>query len=158
MLRMIHATLHTRSFTPGDRSAVVGLLKILPTLYPGGRQWLECRLDEVERGRASCLLGYYGQHLGGVLIDVAKGRRLQKISTLFVSDLCARKGLATLLYSTREMHWLNAGVDKVHITVASLRLDAIEPFLLRKRFELKETMPDRYGPLRDEAVFSATLN
>lgn len=75
-----------RPFAREDRDAVMHLLSFLPKLYPDGYNWLERRLDEVERRQAFCSVAGVDEILGGILIETSKGRRASKISTLYVGD------------------------------------------------------------------------
>jgi GNAT superfamily N-acetyltransferase len=149
--------LQIRGYLPADRAAVTQLLGFLPTLYPEGQQWLQRKLDEVEQRGASCVLAISGPAVGGILIDSPKGRRARKISTLFIAKTFENKGLGSRLFSNREARWLRAGIDQVHITVAACRLSTIEPFLIRKGFRLAATLPERYGPCRDEIVYQRAV-
>jgi N-acetylglutamate synthase-like GNAT family acetyltransferase len=147
-----------RDYTRPDRRSLIELLQIIPSLYPRGREWLENRLDEVELGRASCAIAFRNGAIGGALIDVSKGRRTRKISTLFVSDQYSGQGMGSNLFENYRMRWLKAGIEKFYVTVASERVNKIEPFLLTRNFELVAIEKNRYGPERDEMVYSATLS
>jgi len=147
-----------RDYRRDDRAALLRLLTIVPRLYPNGVEWLLRRLDDVESRKASCTLVCKNEKIGGVLIDTDKGLRSKKISTLFVADNLANQGLGSLLFSSCKMRWLRSGIEKLHITVAGQRRPNIEKFLVARNFQPIAFEPGRYGPMRDEIVYSMTLN
>jgi hypothetical protein len=51
-----------------------------------------------------------------------------------------------------------AGPDSIYITVASLKQQRIDAFLRSNGFTQSANLPDRYGPGRDEFVYSLKLN
>ena len=65
-----------------DRVGV--MLREIPLLYPGGKQWLGKRLDDVVEGHASCTLAVTESDLAGLTIETPKGKRRTKLSTIYV--------------------------------------------------------------------------
>jgi hypothetical protein len=123
-------------------------------MYPSGHSWLERRLDDVERNEALCSLAGLGDCLGGILIETPKGRRASKISTLYVHEALSGFGLGASLFARHRQRWLELGIDRVHITVPSIKVSQMEGFLLRRRFQFVTSLSERYGPDRSEMVFS----
>jgi GNAT superfamily N-acetyltransferase len=148
----------TCSWRQGDRQSIFNLLSFLPDYYPGGWQWLDRRLDDVERGRAACTIGGIGKAVSGILIETPKGRRSTKISTLYVRPIFAGFGLGAKLFDRHEVEWSTKGIDRVHITVASERLEAIANFLLARGFTATAQIENRYRHDRAETVFALDIH
>jgi GNAT superfamily N-acetyltransferase len=147
-----------RSYRAEDRDRVFRLLSFLPDLYPRSFDWLERRLADVERKHAHCTLAFLDCHIAGILIDTPKGVRTSKISTFFVREQANRNGVGTRLFQAGARRWCAQGVDDVYVTVASLKRHRIDVFLRSNGFIESENLPDRYGPGRDELIYSLTLN
>jgi len=161
MLMMMHYWsdgVSIRDYRRDDRSPLLRLLTIVPRLYPNGSEWLLRRLDDIESGNASCTLVCKNEKIGGVLIDTDKGTRSKKISTFFVDDKLANQGLGSRLFSSCRLRWLRSGIDKLHITVAGERRVNIEKFLIARNFKPIAFEHGRYGPMRDEIIYSTTLS
>jgi hypothetical protein len=150
--------LRVRSYGGGDRGAVFRLLSFLPELYPRSFDWLEQRLDEVERKRAYCELAIYHADIVGILIETPKGVRRSKISTFFVRSHACKRGAGSLLFQSSLMRWQADGVDNVYVTVAACRQKVISPFLRSKGFLETDGLINRYGPGRDEFIYTLKLN
>lgn len=150
-------SLCVREYRRNDRRQVTEFLSIVPRLYPGGFEWLQKRLDDVEVGKASCTIATQGATLGGVLIDSDKGLRRRKICTFLVDSKLANRGLGTALFSSCKARWLRAGIEKLHLTAAGDRRSHIEGFLLRRNFSIIAIERNRYGAMRDEIVYASTL-
>jgi len=147
-----------RDYEGDDRKRVFSLLSFLPDLYPGSFNWLERRLADVERGRAYCTIALVDHRVAGVLIDIPKGGRTSKICTLYVQKEVSGSGLGTRLLKTSANRWYANGVDSVYVTVASLRQRTIDAFLKSNAFIESARLQDRYGPNRDEFIYSLKLN
>lgn len=142
----------------GDRRSIFNLLSFLPSLYPGASQWLDRRLDDVERGRAACTIGGFGNVVSGILIESPKGRRHTKISTFFVRSAVAGSGLGSKILGRHECEWSANGIDRAHITVAAERIGAIGGFLLMKGFVPTVRIADRYRHDSVETVFALDVH
>jgi GNAT superfamily N-acetyltransferase len=147
-----------RSYNGRDREGVFRLLAFLPDLYPGGTDWLDRRLAEVERGRAYCNVAVANMGIAGILIDVPKGKRTSKICTLYVHRTVSGNGLGSRLLTASTTRWYSAGVDKAYVTVAGSRREMTEAFLVSSGFAQIAKLSDRYGPNRDELVYSLSLD
>lgn len=147
-----------RSYETCDRQGVFNLLAFLPHLYPEGLAWLDQRLADVEHGRAYCTVALMSERLAGILIDTPKGKRTSKISTLYVHKRAAGQGLGSSLLHANANRWHSRGVDTVYVTVAGCRRAAIDPFLFSSGFVEVANLIDRYGPGRNELVYSLKLN
>jgi N-acetylglutamate synthase-like GNAT family acetyltransferase len=137
---------------------VFDLLSFLPDLYPQSFDWLERRLTDIERKHAYCTIALINHRISGILIDTPKGIRTAKISTLFVRDQACRSGLGSRLFEASARRWYAADVDSVYITVAGLKQRRIDAFLRSNQFVQSANLPDRYGPGRNEIVYSLKLN
>jgi ribosomal protein S18 acetylase RimI-like enzyme len=144
----------TRSWQQGNRGSIFDLLRFLPSYYPGADDWLERRLNEVERGQAACTIGGVGRTIGGVLIETPKGKRTAKISTLYVRSNFAGYGLGSRLLHRHRQKWIRDGIDCAYVTVASERMPAISGFLEAHSFNLTRRIWSRYRPNVAEYVFS----
>jgi GNAT superfamily N-acetyltransferase len=147
-----------RSYRTEDRDGVFGLLSFLPDLYPQSFDWLERRLADIERKHAYCTIALINYRIAGILIDTPKGVRTSKISTLFVREQACRIGLGSRLFEASARRWYADGVDSIYITVASLKQQRIDAFLRSNVFIQSANLPDRYGPGRNEFVYSLKLN
>ena len=142
----------------GERRPILQLLAFLPKLYPEGGSWLERRLSDVERGVGNCLLLRRHGQVHGILIETDKGRRRRKISTLYLSPAARGIGLGSQMLRMRRVEWIRYQVETAYITVASERLAALQPTLEANGFSKLITCPSRYGSLRDEVIFQATVS
>lgn len=154
----LRPNLSIRDYRTEDRSYVFHLLSFLPDLYPRSFDWLERRLTDVERKRAHCTIALANYRIAGILIDTPKGIRTSKISTLFVSEQASRNGLGSLLFEASARRWYTQGVDGVYVTVASQKQQCIDAFLRTNGFVESAKLPDRYGPGRNEIIYSLKLN
>jgi hypothetical protein len=147
-----------RDYRAEDRHCVFRLLSFLPDLYPRSFDWLERRLADVERKHAHCTIALVNYRIAGILIDTPKGLRTSKISTLFVNEKTSRNGLGSLLFEASARRWYAHGVDGVYVTVAGQKQQRIDAFLRTNGFVESANLPDRYGPGRNEFVYSLKLN
>jgi GNAT superfamily N-acetyltransferase len=141
-----------------DRAEIVHLLSFLPCFYSRALEWLEGRLDDVERGRARCSVVGFGQRIGGILIETPKGRRRTKISTFYVKPESCNKGLGSMLLARHKRRWLEQGVDQASVTVPHERLRPLDQFLLGNGFYHSIDIVGVYRANQIEAVFSANIH
>jgi hypothetical protein len=142
-----------RPYSKGDRTALAKFLSFLRHWYPHADRWLDRRLDDLDSGKAGCSLASKNGLLGGVLIDVTKGRHVRKISTLYVAPVFARRGLGKSLIEARKAEWDRTNIDALYVTVATAKRDIIEPFLFGRDFQLIAQENGRYGCERDELIY-----
>ena len=137
------------------RGAYALLSRDLSQLYPNGREWLDRKLFEVGEGRASGLVveGHEGEILGA-LLETPKGKGRVKLSTIFVARRYRRRGVGTALMRSLNVNWQIRDVEHALVTVAASRVGEIYPFLRDWGFSLATIARERYGPGRDEFVFS----
>lgn len=126
----------------------------LDRLYPGGRKWLERRLDDVEKGKGRASVVCAGGIVRGVSIETFKGEDRIKLSTLWVDPLCRRAGIGGSLLQSCRNSWLQQEMPRVDITCASTVAPSLAPLLHRSGFRLEQVCRDRYGEGRHEIVFS----
>ena len=96
-IEMLRSRIGIRNYRFGDRDHVFRLLSFLPKLYPRSFDWLERRLNEVEREHAFCSVAIAHSTIAGVLIETPKGIRTSKISTFFVGNQACKRGLGILI-------------------------------------------------------------
>jgi hypothetical protein len=142
-----------RSYAPNDRGKVFGLLAFLPNLYPGASEWLERRLNDVEASKANCTVISQGRLVAGVLIDAPKGRRLVKLSNIYIAPHLHRASLGQRLYNFHSKLWWRES-DCAYVTVAQGRLPHIRNFLLRNSYRQIGFENNRYGDGRHEYIFA----
>jgi ribosomal protein S18 acetylase RimI-like enzyme len=146
-------------FVPYNASyhrAAFDLLRELPSLYPGGAQWLETRLQDVLSGKAECTVAKAADRAVGILIGTPKGKRRIKLSTLYVHPHYRRQHVATKLLDLSWARWMQQGIDQVNVTVRHTRLDSLARTLTPYGFEVVRIEKNRYGEGEDEAIlFSA---
>lgn len=137
------------------RRSVVDLLDFLPALYPDGAEWLERRLDDVERGDAWCSLLQDGGEIVGVALGVLKSNLQFKICTLYVRPESRHQGGgASLVWEMRRIA-LMCGAQGSYITAAHTVSEDLWRTLEPAGFCPQVTQLDRYGVGRHETVFSA---
>jgi len=142
-----------RPFQRRDRVALFRLLDFLPDLYPNGQEWLDRKLNDVLDGKAYCtLLGTSGGLLG-VTIETPKGSKRVKLSTIYVHPIARRRRSGVRLLQSCVRNWESRGYDQASVTVDLGRCATLSPLLINHGFNHTLTLPDRYGPNRDEAVF-----
>lgn len=147
-----------RDYENRDREQIFGLLAFLPLLYPNSFEWLERRLEDVQRRRAYCTIARAPTYIAGILIETPKGRRTTKISTLYVRKEVWGLGLGAHLLNRSRDRWHNAGIERAFVTVAGNRRATIDAFLASKGFDETARLPDRYGPGRDESIYSIQID
>lgn len=143
-----------RPFRPSDRAPVIRLLSILPRLYPGGRAWLERRLDDVLAGRARCTVALGPWGVVGTTIETPKGARRLKLSTIYVHPRFRGLSVGTGLLERCRADWLREGRSVVHVTADARRAPLLLPLFTQFDFKAEALEAARYGPGRDETVFS----
>lgn len=142
-----------KSYEPSDRAQLVWLLSILPRIYPQGDVWLARKLDDVLKGKARCTLAVTGTGLViGVTIETPKGRRVAKLSTLFVHESFRERGVGGLLLGAARDRWIENGIQRVHGTLDAGASSQVLPNLQKIGFVAESVEKDRYGDGRDEAV------
>lgn len=141
-----------RPFCPSDHSAVASLLKDLPSTYPGGDLWLHRRLQDVKSFKAFCTVVLVQSVLAGLTIEVEKGERRRKLSTVFVDPAFRGAGLGSLLLKNCSRTWKKCELDEVFVTVRSTKLHDTGVFLMLHGFQQIAIEKGRYGDGNDEAI------
>jgi ribosomal protein S18 acetylase RimI-like enzyme len=137
----------------GTSEQIEDLLDFLPVLYPGGRNWLQRRLADVEAGRAYSDLRFLNNVLAGLSLGIGKPSGRFKISTLFVAPWARNQGIGASLLDGMIERATRLNASAVYITGASTVRSALEPLLISRGFRLVATEMNRYGKSRDEDVF-----
>ena len=134
------------------------LLDFLPRLYPGGEEWLEARLELVlaEKAFANSLRDNGGR-LIGIVLGIPKSSERFKISTLYVAEGHRSKGVGGRLLDAAVEQALRLNCEQIYITGASIIRDQLYRLLASRGFVLTSTVADRYGPGRQEDVYSLSL-
>ncbi|MQA66926.1 MAG: GNAT family N-acetyltransferase [Alphaproteobacteria bacterium] len=149
---------YVREYHRYDRPQIRRMLYFLPDLYPGAAEWLENRLEDVDRERAYCSVVSQGGWVRGVLLETPKGRRRSKISTLFIEPQMVGLGLGAKLIERHRKRWLQYELESITITVPKSRIRHTGLFLVKHGFRHETLLFDHYGHGRDEAIYSLTLN
>jgi len=151
------APVHSTTVEPGLPSIndeIRELLDFLPVLYPGGSEWLNKRLNQVEEGCADGrIVRATNGDLAGVVLGVLKPTGRYKISTLFVSPAHRRRGIGAALLDAALAKALDHGAHETYITGAASVRANLEPLLQSRAFRCVAVEQDRYGAGRDECVF-----
>lgn len=130
------------------------MLDFLPVLYPGGSEWLERRLCQVDDGTAVVhAVRADGGQLAGVMLGVLKPSGRFKISTLFVREEYRRRGVGGALLDAALVHARVRGAKETYITGATSIRAELAPLLASRSFTRVATEISRYGEGRDEDVF-----
>ena len=148
---MTHAV-DIRSVAASDRAPVMGALASVPRLYPDGGAWLDRRFDDAVLGRSRLLIAAQHGTLAGLMLETPKGAHRRKLSTLFVHPMYRQQGIAMQFLHLAFSAWLREGVHEAWVT-APAHDRATGAFLQHHGFSALTTLPDRYGPGRDETVF-----
>lgn len=143
-----------RGCTPGNYESIIDSLSFLPDLYPGADAWLSRKLAHIDRGDARCRLVTCDESLAGLTIETFKDPGVVKLSTIFVEPSCRNAGVATTLLRACVSAWHAESVRRAYVTVPTYSLDALAPVLLRNDFRVACVVAGRYGPDRDEAIFT----
>lgn len=147
----------------GDLAAVEHLLApTIGELYPGGRVWLTARLREVVAGDAAAYVCVDQPAFGadvmirmrGAAILTPKGCGRMKLSTVYVHPDHRAQGVGSELMRTTLWHADRAGTKEIWVTVAHRLVPELSPLLYRNGFIQTAVELDRYGPGRDEAIFT----
>lgn len=144
-----------RPYSPSDRSAVLRLLSILPSLYPEGDLWLDRRLQDVSRGRARCMIADTSRWgPAGLTIETPKGPRKVKLSTIFVDPCFRGYGIGSALLRCCRENWTREKLRNVYMTADLRSAGVMLPLVARFGFKLMTTGFNRYGRDRHEMVLS----
>jgi Acetyltransferase (GNAT) domain len=141
-------------FRSDDWGSVLNLLTDLPLLYPGGAAWLSVRLRDVVRRRAACWLAFRCDVLAGIAIETPKGRRVRKLSTLFVGEAFRGRGIAYSLVSRLTRNWTRDELDLAYVTVDLRKAVDLSSVLWKFGFIYQTVEFGRYGSERDEVILS----
>jgi GNAT superfamily N-acetyltransferase len=147
-----------RPYISSDQSAIFRLLSVLPSLYPGGYNWLERRLGDVGLGKARCSLAITHWGPVGVTIETPKQDSRLKLSTFFVHPAFRGLNIGTHLLQQCYERWIRDELDQVHITADLKIAGTLSPLLARYGFRVKAIDLERYGPQRDEIILSWSPN
>lgn len=145
-----------RWFEPSDRSQVVRLLAVLPTLYPGGSDWLQQRLDDSLLGRTGCVVveDAQAQSLSAVAIMTPKVGGAVKLSTFYVAPDLRHRGIGRLLLNALLSYWRPQVQNEIYVTVAHHVEPALRRLIEPAGFNRIAFEENRYGPGRHEVVWS----
>lgn len=144
-----------RPMTPDDvRPLMHSLGPLVDSLYPSGARLLLRRLEDA-------LAGYAAAHVVvptrtdlpiALAAEAFKGHQARKLSTFWVSPGWRRRGIGSLLISSRARSWVMRDIASVHVTVRESRsrelLSLLAPFGFRK----EAVEYHRYGTARNEVI------
>src|SRR5262249_38705925 len=82
------------------------MLRDIHMLYPGGRAWVEQRLQDALDGRARCSIATWRNRPIGVTIETPKGKGRIKLSTVFVCESMRGHGVGSALLRRCTHRWL----------------------------------------------------
>ncbi len=142
-----------RPYEAADRGNVFKLLSFLPTLYPGGFEWLDRRLEEVLKGKGRCTLIKVSGRIAGITIEAPKTARTVKLSTIFVDAHFRGQHIGNALLANCCNRWQQEHVKSCYVTADYRIARDLSPLL--GQFSFKETtlIMNRYGQGRHEVVF-----
>jgi GNAT superfamily N-acetyltransferase len=158
VINMLDSNVWVRALARRDKSSVFRMLSFLGDAYPGGLDWLDRRIEDVEVGAGHCMIAGVGCWLGGIIIDTPKGPHTSKISTLYVRAGLRGKGVGSMLIQHQWRRWQQTNIDNVYITVSEARVGSLEPFLSARQFNLSAVAHDRYRLNNAEHIYSAAVN
>ncbi len=150
---LLRPRLVMRPYGRVDYGMVRRLLKILPTLYPGGSTWLDLRLDEAASGAARCTLALAEGRLAAIAIEKDKGIRRVKLSTFYVTRNWRRLGIGRVLLKEVVERWAHREIEHGYVTVRDSRSSGLAPLLHSYGFSCASTEKGRYGIDCNELVF-----
>jgi len=99
------------------RSETRKLLVSLHHRYPGGLDWLERRMDDIEAGRACAWRAGMHHMTLGYAIVTPKGRHRNKLSTLYVTPFARGQSVGGKLLATLIQDSQRREVDDLFVTV-----------------------------------------
>ncbi|MBI2987639.1 MAG: GNAT family N-acetyltransferase [Deltaproteobacteria bacterium] len=152
------ATVAIRPYRPSDRPTVFRLLSVLPSLYPGGTSWLDHRLDDVLGGKARCTVAVTDGAPVGITIETPKEPHKLKLSTIYVCPSFRGLGIGTRLLRQCGENWLKGDIEQVSVTADVRRTGTVLPLFMSFGFRPIAIERGRYGPDRDEMVFTWLLD
>lgn len=156
--RHVDAPVHLRAFRSTDRATVIRMLvPVLTKFYPGGDLWLTRRLDQVNEGKASCIVATKDSDIVGVVILTPKSGGKLKVSTLYVDPLSRGYGIGVALLERTLEQMARTGFRQAYITVPHAISSSVEPTLKACGFAWVAQVQDRYGPDRNEIIYEASL-
>lgn len=132
---------------------VKALLRELPLDYPGAARWLDRRLADALSGVAECWTIVDGVEVVGVTILTPKSRAL-KLSTIYVREESRGRGLGAMLIGQAIESARLLERDEIYVTVAEHKLDLLKPLLQSHGFTHTAVEENRYGPNRNEFVYT----
>lgn len=122
--------------------------------YPGGLDWLERRLDDIETGRADLWQVRGGRRTLGWAIVTPKGLHQVKLSTFYIAAGVRGLGLGRKLLGAVVADWQRRDILSAHVTVDES--DAVtRNFFEAHGFNLLPGSSRAYGERFDKAYVLA---
>ena len=137
--------------TRPDRGEANAMLVAIGRKYPGGLDWLDRRLGDVEHGRAWMWRASVADRAAGLAIVTPKGAHHSKLSTLLVAPRFRRVGVGRALITAVTRAWRAGAVDHACVTVDE-QDHATAAFFACAGFRSIEAARPRYGE-RFDRVF-----
>ena len=149
-----------RRYRREDRQALSLLLSGISTIYPDGQEWLQDKLDEVERGKARarvaavpCAIGALVS-IAGVTIETPKADGRLKLSNLYVCPGARRAGVASALVDRLTWRWSREHYSGLHLTVDTVNYEGVQELFAPFGFRRVASLPGRYRTDRTELVLA----
>ena len=136
---------------------MIGLLDVLPSLYPGGATWVRRRLDDALDGSADCRVARLGERVCGVYILTPKPSGALKFSTIYVADWARGRRIGPRLIDDALASPRALLSTETYITVAQQNAESLTPLLLRRGFTETALERNRYGVGRHEIVLTQVV-
>jgi len=148
----VGAMIEIRPSTRYDRSSVFALLEGLDDRYAGAMGWLERRLDDISRRRATLWEARRDGVQIGIAIVADKGLRSRKLCTFKVAAPFRRQRVGRQLLTAIKSQWLREEIETAYVTVD--RSDPVtQHFFLAEGFVGRTDAPRRYAADRYDDLF-----
>lgn len=129
----------------------------LHSLYPDFENWIDGKIPEIGRGRASAFVARYGQENAGFALVVDKQQGVRKLSTLYMKPRYQGLGIGPrLLYGVIEQAARDK-ISKLYVTVSEERREQLEGLLSHFGFYVEGVSGRRYREKSWEWVWSKRL-
>lgn len=137
----------------GPLMSSVGVL--VDRLYPSGALKLQERLADALNGySAAFVVPDRNNRPIALASESFKGCRNAKLSTFWVHPSARGRGVGKALLVNRQISWIAAGYERVHVTVREERSDELEKLFLPRGFQRTLVVVGRYGEGQDEVVLT----
>ena len=146
-----------RTITARELTHMQERLPQLEERYPDFATWLSEKSAAIVQGAATAYVASFADQITGLAIVVPKGRRVKKISTLYIHPQYQGLGIGPRLLFALIEDASRDGTEKLYVTLADETLPQLAPLLEHFGFFVEGIAGRRYRAGSPEWVWSKRL-